>query len=67
MRSLATALFLLLAACRSSIPTKAVAPAVDDHQHLVSRAFAPIVKSPERDGAALLRELDAAGVMRVRT
>jgi len=49
------------------MPTKAVAPAVDDHQHLVSRAFALIAKSPERDGAALLRELDAAGVMRVRT
>ena len=41
-----------------------MAPAVDYHQHLVSRAFAPIAKLPERDGAALLRELDAAGIER---
>jgi hypothetical protein len=38
------------------------APLVDYHQHLVSPAFAPIAKLPERDGAALLRELDAAGI-----
>src|SRR5215203_5899046 len=38
------------------------APLVDYHQHLVNRAFAPIVKMPERDGAALVRELDAAGI-----
>ncbi|HEX2061415.1 MAG TPA: amidohydrolase family protein, partial [Thermoanaerobaculia bacterium] len=37
-------------------------PLVDYHQHLVSAAFAPIVKMPERDGAALVRELDAAGI-----
>jgi predicted TIM-barrel fold metal-dependent hydrolase len=40
------------------------APFVDYHQHLVSAAFAPIVKLPERDGAALVRELDAAGIER---
>jgi len=58
----------LLAGCASG---PAVAPAsdrtvplVDYHQHLVSPAFAPIVKLPERDGAALVRELDAAGIGR---
>jgi predicted TIM-barrel fold metal-dependent hydrolase len=35
---------------------------VDYHQHLVSPAFAPIVKLPPRDGKALLTELDAAGI-----
>ena len=40
------------------------APRVDYHQHLVSPAFAPIAKLPERDGAALLKELDAAGIER---
>jgi predicted TIM-barrel fold metal-dependent hydrolase len=35
---------------------------VDYHQHLVSAAFAPIVKLPPRDGRALLAELDAAGI-----
>jgi predicted TIM-barrel fold metal-dependent hydrolase len=39
-----------------------VAPLVDYHQHLVSPAFAPIVKLPARDGRALLAELDAAGI-----
>jgi predicted TIM-barrel fold metal-dependent hydrolase len=39
-------------------------PAVDYHQHLVSPAFAPIVKLPERNGAALVRELDRAGIGR---
>lgn len=38
------------------------APRIDYHQHLVSPAFAPIVKLPARDGAALLAELDAAGI-----
>ena len=42
----------------------AAAPLVDYHQHLVSPAFAPIVKLPSRDGAALVRELDAAGIHR---
>ena len=56
----------LLAACAA---TPAAAPAaprttpfVDYHQHLVSAAFAPIVKFAERDGAALVKELDAAGI-----
>jgi len=37
---------------------------VDYHQHLISPAFSPIVKLPPRDGAALVRELDAAGIER---
>ncbi len=40
------------------------APLVDYHQHLISPAFAPIVEAPVRDGAALVRELDAAGIQR---
>lgn len=59
---------LLLAACET---TPAAAPAAargapfaDYHQHLVSRPFEPIVKMPARDGAALVRELDAAGIER---
>jgi predicted TIM-barrel fold metal-dependent hydrolase len=39
-------------------------PFIDYHQHLVSPAFAPIVKLPERNGAALVRELDEAGIDR---
>ena len=57
---LALAVVPLLAACA----TTRTAPAVDYHQHLVSTAFAPIVKLPERDGAALVKELDAAGIER---
>lgn len=56
----------LLAACAATpvrVPPRA-APLVDYHQHLVSPAFAPIVKLPQRDGAALVRELDAAGIER---
>jgi predicted TIM-barrel fold metal-dependent hydrolase len=53
----------LLAACAA---TPAVAPRTtpfaDYHQHLVSPAFAPIVKFADRDGAALVKELDAAGI-----
>jgi len=48
---------LLFASC-------AAVPLVDYHQHLVSAAFAPIVKLPQRDGAALVKELDAAGIKR---
>jgi predicted TIM-barrel fold metal-dependent hydrolase len=56
---------LLLAACVSTDPVQPRAvPLVDYHQHLVSPAFAPIVKLPVRDGAALVRELDAAGIGR---
>jgi predicted TIM-barrel fold metal-dependent hydrolase len=65
---LTLAFVLLLAACASMsaagpVPIRA-APLVDYHQHLVSPAFAPIVRLPERDGAALVRELDAAGIER---
>lgn len=56
----AVAILPLLAACA----THRAAPLVDYHQHLVSPAFAPIAKLPERDGAALLRELDATGIER---
>jgi predicted TIM-barrel fold metal-dependent hydrolase len=56
-------LFPLLAACASNQPSSLpLAPLVDYHQHLVSPAFAPIVKLPARDGRALLAELDAAGI-----
>ena len=51
----------LVACSAAPVPPRA-APLVDYHQHLVSPAFAPIVKAPERDGAALIRELDAAGI-----
>jgi len=43
---------------RASLP----APRVDYHEHLVSPAFAPLAKLPERDGKALLALLDAAGI-----
>ena len=64
----ALAALLLVVACATTpaaapVPPRA-APLVDYHQHLVSAAFAPIVKLPERDGAALVRELDAAGIER---
>ena len=66
--SLALAALPLLAACATTPAAPPVspraAPLVDYHQHLVSPAFAPIVKLPERDGAALIRELDAAGIER---
>src|SRR3982751_4370407 len=53
----------LLGAC-ATMRSGSYAPLVDYHQHLVSPAFAPIVKLPERDGRALLAELDAAGIGR---
>src|SRR5687767_10773439 len=59
--SLALLALPLLVACAA---TPRSAPIVDYHQHLVSTGFAPIVKMPERDGAALVRELDAAGIER---
>lgn len=62
--SLALAVVPLLAACATAPVATREAPLVDYHQHLVNPAFAPIVKMPERDGAALVRELDAAGVDR---
>jgi len=55
---------LLLAGCATTRAASLDAPLVDYHQHLVSPAFSPIVKLPERDGAALVRELDAAGIQR---
>ena len=67
-RSLMKAIFLsiaLLAPCPLlSAASAAAIPKVDHHQHLVSPAFAPIAKLPERDAAALRRELDAAGIER---
>lgn len=56
-------LALLVGACAST-PTAPprTTPAVDYHQHLVSAPFAPIVEFATRDGAALVRELDAAGI-----
>ncbi len=51
----------LLAACAAT-PAPRTTPLVDYHQHLVSAAFEPIVKMPRRDGAALVKELDAAGI-----
>ena len=59
----ALAVLPLLAACTTA-PAPRSAPLIDYHQHLVSASFAPIVKLPERDGAALVRELDAAGIER---
>ena len=56
---------LLLSACasaRTAPPSAPLVPRVDYHQHLVSPAFAPIAKLPQRDGRALLAELDAAGI-----
>ena len=55
----------LLAACATTpaaAPATRAAPLIDYHQHLVSAAFEPIVKLPARDGAALVKELDAAGI-----
>ena len=59
------ALALFTAAC-AAVPVSAprLSPIVDYHQHLVSPAFAPIAKLPQRDGAALIAELDAAGIDR---
>src|SRR5215211_4498486 len=65
---LALAALPLLAACTTTPAAAPVAPRaaplVDYHQHLVSPAWAPVAKLPERDGAALVRELDAAGIER---
>ncbi|HYH06499.1 MAG TPA: amidohydrolase family protein [Thermoanaerobaculia bacterium] len=60
--ALALAAVPLLAACAAAPVAPREAPAVDYHQHLVSAGFMPIVQSPSgRDGAALVKELDAAG------
>jgi predicted TIM-barrel fold metal-dependent hydrolase len=58
----AALLLPLLCACATTRSGSPYAPLIDYHQHLVSPAFAPIVKLPERDGRALLSELDAAGI-----
>lgn len=62
--SLALTAAMLFAACTSTPVAVRTAPLVDYHQHLVSAAFEPIAKLPARDGAALLTELDAAGIER---
>ena len=54
----------LAAGCNSTRLATRTPPLIDYHQHLVSPAFAPIVKLPPRDGAALVRELDTAGIER---
>jgi predicted TIM-barrel fold metal-dependent hydrolase len=65
MRALLLPALVLLSACvRAATPPRPIAPRLDYHQHLVSPAFAPIVEQPARNGAALLRELDAAGIER---
>ena len=65
MKTSFVAQLLLLSACASAPrPERPVVPRVDYHQHLVSPAFAPIARLPERNGDALLRELDAAGIAR---
>jgi predicted TIM-barrel fold metal-dependent hydrolase len=64
--SLALAALSLLAGCATNpaaVPPRS-APLIDYHQHLISPAFAPIAKLPQRDGAALVKELDAAGIER---
>jgi len=61
---LALAIVPLLAACAGATYSAPTAPLVDYHQHLVSPSFAPIARLPERDGAALVRELDLAGIER---
>jgi predicted TIM-barrel fold metal-dependent hydrolase len=58
----ACVLLPLLAACATNRSASPPAPRVDYHQHLVSPAFAPIVRLPARDGKTLLAELDAAGI-----
>jgi predicted TIM-barrel fold metal-dependent hydrolase len=64
MRILAALPFVTLLSACATVPEPRTAPLVDYHQHLVSPAFAPVVKLPERDGAALIRELDEAGIER---
>src|SRR5687768_15473873 len=58
-------LAILLTSCAPGRASQGpLRPLMDYHQHLVSPAFAPIVKLPERNGAALVRELDRAGIGR---
>ena len=53
---------LLLSSCVTAPQGATPSPLIDYHQHLVSPAFAPVAKLPERDGEALIRELDAADI-----
>lgn len=62
VRVTSTGLLATLAACATTRPVPQLAPVVDYHEHLVSPAFAPIVKLPQRDGKALLAALDSAGI-----
>lgn len=64
MKSMIAIALCTLAGCATPAVTQRSAPLVDYHQHLVSQAFAPLVKLPPRDGAALVRDLDAAGIGR---
>jgi predicted TIM-barrel fold metal-dependent hydrolase len=66
VKVLAAVLLPILAACASAPAgdqgAERAAPFVDYHQHLVSAPFEPLVKLPQRDAAALVRELDEAGI-----
>jgi predicted TIM-barrel fold metal-dependent hydrolase len=63
MRSVLALAVGLCSACTTTARTSSeIVPLADFHQHLVSPAFAQIAKLPERNGAALVRELDAAGI-----
>ena len=64
MKELLAIAVCMLAACATPNANLRTVPLVDYHQHLVSPAFQPLVKLPLRDGAALVRELDAAGIGR---
>lgn len=50
------------AAARTATSPSSPSPRVDYHEHLVSPAFAPIVKLPARDAQSLLAQLDSAGI-----
>ena len=64
MRHILLSAALALASCVTAPDPRTIRPRIDMHQHLVSPAFAPIAKLPERDGRALVAELDAAGIER---
>ena len=64
MKHAAALVALLLTACATPLGQKRSAPLLDYHQHLVSDRFAPLANLPARDGRALVRELDAAGIKR---
>lgn len=65
MKAIHSIAALLLSACATAPQQAAIpAPYVAAHQHLVSPAFAPIVKFDPIDGADLLRMLDDAGIRR---